>query len=119
MNAACSSGPGGDSTAGSCGRRVVKLYLAAPPQRYFLCRSCSRITYTSKLEQPWLRARRRAAKWRQRLGITETTVPDIPQGMSVDAYAQLLEETLLLETQATEATTNRLLQIVDWAEKHR
>jgi hypothetical protein len=61
------------------GRRVSKLFLAPRPrpvhgrrrqQGYFLCRSCSRISYASQHEQPWQRASRRANKLRQRLGIT-------------------------------------------------
>jgi hypothetical protein len=41
------------------------------------------------------------------------TAPEKPEGMSALAYAQLLEAVLQAETQATEAGTARLLQLIE------
>ena len=61
-------------------------------------------------------AYRRANKLRQRLGLTGiwedmAAAPEKPEGMSVLAYAQLLEAVLQAEMRATEAGTARLLQL--------
>ena len=66
-----------------CGRRVAKLYVS---KCYFLCRHCNRLAYASQYEPPWLRARRRANKLRQRLGIDSGIAGALPEkrkGMSV------------------------------------
>ncbi len=47
-----------------CGRRVAKLYAAG---RYFLCRHCYRLSYTSQREDELDRANRRANNLKQRL----------------------------------------------------
>ena len=97
-----------------CGRRVGKLYLA---RRYFLCRSCSQIVYAVRHEPQWRRASRRANKLRQRLDTTGIAVPKKPKHMAVRTYARLLEELLLADIQASEASAARLLWLVDWVEK--
>jgi hypothetical protein len=100
-----------------CGRRVRKLHLAG---RYFLCRSCSNLIYSSPYDrQPWQLAARRASKLRQRLGIIGPNVPGKPPGMWVADYERLLEETLQAETQATEAGTARLQQLIAWIDQRR
>jgi hypothetical protein len=91
-----------------CGRRVVKLYVS---KCYFLCRHCNRLGYASKYEQPWQRARRRANKLWQRLGIDSGiagTLPEKRKGMSARTYARLLEKTLEAEILADEACLKRL-----------
>jgi hypothetical protein len=91
-----------------CQRRVAKLYLS---NRYFLCRHCSQLTYTSQWEQPWERALRRANKLRQRLGIDNLMAgapPEMPKGISVRVYARLLEEALQAEILADAALLNRI-----------
>jgi hypothetical protein len=118
----CSGGPRRDDrrtddaaagvVGGGCGRRVRKLYLS---RGRFLCRHCSQLVYASKYEQhPWQRAFRRAAKLRQRLGITGAGVPGKPKYMPVSDYERLLEAILQAEAQATEAGTARLLQLIAW-----
>ena len=49
----------------ACGRRVAKLY---GPGRYFVCRHCCRLAYSSQSEDAQRRSMRRANKTRQRLG---------------------------------------------------
>ena len=102
--------------AADCGRRVSKLFLA---RRYFLCRSCSQVVYAVRHEPQWQRASRRASKLRQRLDTTGIAVPKKPEHMPVRTYARLLEELLLADIQASEASTARLLWLVDWIEKRR
>ena len=101
-----------------CGRRVFKLYRA---RGRFLCRQCSGLVYASRHceEHPWQRAFRRAAKLRRRLGVTGRGAPDKPEGMPVAAYERLLEAMLQAETQATEAGTARLLQLVERLDRRR
>ena len=108
--------PGTSAAVGGvgCGRRVGKLYLA---RRYFLCRSCSQIVYAVRHEPQWQRASRRANKLRQRLDTTGIAVPEKPEHMPVRTYARLLEELLLADIQACEASAARLLWLVDWIEK--
>jgi len=110
--------PGTSAAVGGvgCGRRVGKLYLA---RHYFLCRSCSQIVYAVRHEPQWQRASRRANKLRQRLDTTGIAVPKKPEHMPVRTYARLLEELLLADIQASEASTARLLWLVDWIEKRR
>ena len=65
----------------ACGRRVAKLHLGG---RYFLCRHCYRLAYTSQSETSSDRALRRANRMRQRLGGDPGMVspfPERPKGM--------------------------------------
>ena len=87
----------------TCGRRVVKLYGAG---RYFLCRHCYRLTYSSKAEGEWDRAARRANKIRQKLGGEAgmaSAFPARPKGMWRRTYSRLQEEAIEAELQAEEA----------------
>jgi hypothetical protein len=91
-----------------CGRRVAKLYVS---KCYFLCRHCNRLVYASKYEQPWQRARRRANKLWQRLGIDSGIAGALPEkrkDMSARTYERLLEKTLEAEILADEACLKRL-----------
>ena len=103
------------NTAGVvCGRRVTKLYLTSGR---FLCRHCGKLGYTSKHEcAPWQQAHRRANKLWRRLGNARLGVPG---GMLAPAHERLLEEALRAETQATEAGTARLLQLIERLERRR
>ena len=95
-----------------CGRRVAKLYLS---NCYFLCRYCNRLAYASQYEQRWQRARRRANKLWQRLGIDSVmagALPETRKGMSAHTYARLLEKTVEAEIFADEACVNHLQALV-------
>jgi hypothetical protein len=100
-----------------CGRRVLQLYLA---HGRFRCRHCSGLVYASKYkQQPWQRAHQKARRLQRRLGITGRTVPGKPENMRTRAYEPLLEATLQAETQATEAGTARLLQLIGQLDHRR
>jgi hypothetical protein len=69
-----------------CGRRVGKLYLG---QRYFVCRHCLRLAYSSQSEEPMNRHNRRANKIRMALGGepgTASLPPRKPKGMHWRTY---------------------------------
>jgi len=101
--------------------------------RYFLCRHCSGLVYASPYEQPWQRAYRRARRLQQRLGssitgdgssnndagMTTVGVPKKPKGMSVPAYARLLEAALQAEIRAYDAATAHIQQLAAWIENRR
>lgn len=69
-----------------CGRRVGKLFLG---QRYFVCRHCLRLAYSSQSEEPMNRLNRRANKLRMALGGepgTASLPPRKPKGMHWRTY---------------------------------
>ncbi len=69
-----------------CGRRVGKLFLG---QRYFVCRHCLRLAYSSQSEDPMHRHNRRANKMRMALGGepgTASMPPRKPKGMHWRTY---------------------------------
>lgn len=69
-----------------CGKRVGKLYLG---QRYFVCRHCLRLAYSSQSEEPMDRHNRRANKIRMALGGEPGTAappPRKPKGMHWRTY---------------------------------
>lgn len=75
-----------------CGRRVAKLYLKG---RYFLCRYCHDLAYSSQQEAHRYAALRRCQRIRQKLGGTANMIepfPDKPKGMHLKTYIRLLGE---------------------------
>ena len=73
----------------ACRRRVAMLYASG---RYFLCRHCYRLAYSSQSESAWDRALRRANKIRMKLGGEPGMVssfPERPKGMWRRTYLQL------------------------------
>jgi hypothetical protein len=104
----------GRGDGSTCGRRTIKLHLSC---RYFLCRHCNQLAYSSQYEQEWQRALRRANKLKQRLGIDvgiAEPFPVKPKGMWTRTYGSLLGEILQAEILANEARSNmfkRLAQV--------
>jgi hypothetical protein len=73
------------------GKRVAVLYWGG---KYFRCRRCSRLAYTSQREDKMDRVLRRLQKIRMQLGVTgppdlHSPVPRKPPGMRKAAYARL------------------------------
>ena len=72
-----------------CRKRVVKLYSAG---KYFLCRHCYHLPYSSKNESQWDRALRQRSKQRQRLSGNaglEAYMAQKPKGMWWRTYYRL------------------------------
>jgi hypothetical protein len=83
-----------------CGRRVGKLYAAG---RFFLCRHCYQLTYTSQSEREFDRLLRRANKLRIGLGGepgTGSFIPPRPKGMHRKTYGARVTEIKWLEDRA-------------------
>jgi hypothetical protein len=75
-----------------CGRRVAKLYLKG---RYFLCRHCQDLGYSSQQEAQWHATLRRCQRIRQKLGGTANMTepfPGKPKGMHLRTYLRLAWE---------------------------
>jgi hypothetical protein len=73
-----------------CGRQVVNLYCAG---KYFLCRHCYRLTYTSRQERAYDRVLRRVDKLRMSLGSDPgiaSDFPEKPKGMHWRTYRSRL-----------------------------
>jgi hypothetical protein len=87
----------------SCGRRVAVLYLGS---KYFLCRRCCGLAYTSQREDRKYRALRRLLKIRQRLGATgpvDSPLPRKPERMRKTTYARLKQKLKQAEWELHEA----------------
>lgn len=87
-----------------CGRRVGKLYAGG---RYFLCRLCYDLTYTSQSEQEHDRLLRRANKLRDQLVRFDCFV-DRPKGMWNRTFERKRDEVYRLDEEADLAFVRRL-----------
>jgi hypothetical protein len=95
----------------ACGRRVAKLY---GPGRFFLCRHCYRLTYSSQSEGAFDRALRRANTIRQKLGGDPglaAPFPERPKGMWRRTYERLYDRTLEIEMHAEEVIDDCLARV--------
>jgi hypothetical protein len=80
-----------------CGRRVAKLYMAG---KYFLCRYCHDLTYSSQRERKEFRLLDKANKIYQRLGINghdDIYIRPKPKGMHQVTYDMLIDKALDIE----------------------
>jgi len=96
-----------------CGRRVGKLLLA---QRYFLCRHCQNISYTSQSEVAQDRLIRKGHKMRMALGDEPglfRQVPNRPKGMHRRTYERRVSELQRIEGQVRVGISPRLGGLLD------
>jgi hypothetical protein len=105
----------------ACGRRVAKLY---GPGKYFLCRHCYRLAYSSQREDRHDRALRRANNIRIRLGGEPgmaSAFPPRPKGMHHQTYERLQSAVANAEILAEERLVIALarLQRSDRRTQHR
>lgn len=83
-----------------CGRRVAKLYCAG---RYYVCRHCGDLAYSSQREDAGDRALRRAQAIRKKLGGSANMLelfPPKPKGMHWKTYIRLQSESVRLGNQS-------------------
>ena len=96
----------------SWGRRVAKPYMAG---RFFLCRHCNKLTYSSRNEGTWDRAVSRVEKLRLRPGGDPSPVsalPLRPRGMWQRTYGPLLVRLLEAQGEADEAFMAELARLM-------
>jgi hypothetical protein len=93
--------------------------------RYFFCRHCHQLAYTSQREGSFDRAPWRAIKIRQRLGgdlCTDMPFPPKPKGMWRRTYERLREQGMEADRLANEAFVTRagwLLERLDKPKRPR
>ena len=83
-----------------CGRRVAKLYCAG---RYYVCRHCGDLAYSSQREDAGDRALRRAQTIRKKLGGSANMLelfPPKPKGMHWRTYERLSAQSRRMEYQS-------------------
>jgi len=83
-----------------CGRRVAKLYCAG---RYYVCRHCGNLAYSSQREDAGDRALRRAQTIRKKLGGSANMLelfPPKPKGMHWRTYERLSAQSRRMEYQS-------------------
>lgn len=100
-----------------CGRRVGKLFAGG---KYFLCRNCYKVTYTSQSEAKHCRALRRANKLRIALGGEPGTAHWIapkPKGMWQRTYQRKRREIEHHEHAANLEFLNRYQHLLNQADR--
>ena len=106
----------------ACLRRVLKLCGTG---KYFLCRHCYRLSYSSQHEDRFDRALRRANRIRKRLGGEPSTAapfPERPKGMHHRTYDRLMAQIFEAEELADERlylAVERLLERDDRLRQRR
>jgi len=96
-----------------CGRRVAKLYLVG---KYFLCRHCHNLTYSSQRQAKAFRLLDKAQKICRRLGANNCNdlfgTPK-PKGMHWRTYEKLVDEAQEVELESLHAISQKLNIIHD------
>lgn len=90
-----------------CGRRVAKLYLAG---KYFLCRHCHNLTYSSQRQAMAFRLLDKSLKICRRLGANncnDLSVTPKPKGMHWRTYEKLVEEAQEAELESLYAISQK------------
>ncbi|MEO9516088.1 MAG: hypothetical protein ABJH45_02535 [Paracoccaceae bacterium] len=100
-----------------CGRRVGKLFMGG---KYFLCRHCYNVAYTSQSEPSYDRALRRANKLRVALGVEPGMANWIgpkPKGMWHQTYQRKRSEIERYENQANHFFLSKYSNLLNDAER--
>jgi len=100
-----------------CGRRVAKLYSVG---RYYVCRHCGNLAYSSQREDAGDRALSRAQAIRKRLGGSANMLelfPPKPKGMHWKTYIRLQRESVRLGNQSVMHMAERMGMIERMLEK--
>jgi hypothetical protein len=96
-----------------CGRRVAKLYLAG---KYFLCRHCYDLVYSSQRQAKAFRLLEKAQKICRRLGANncdDLHTTQKPKGMHWRTYEKLVDEAQEVELESLHAISQKLNIIHD------
>jgi hypothetical protein len=91
-----------------CGRRVAKLYLVG---KYFLCRHCHDLTYSSQRQDDEFRLLDKAQKIFRRLGVTncnDLSAASKPKSMHWSTYEKLVDDAQSLELNSLYAISQKL-----------
>jgi hypothetical protein len=91
-----------------CGRSVAKIYLAG---KYFLCRHCHDLAYSSQRQAKAFRLQDKAQKICRRLGANNCNdlfVASKPKGMHWRTYEKLVDEAQEIELESFYAISTRL-----------
>jgi hypothetical protein len=102
-----------------CNRRVAKLYAGG---KYFLCRHCYNLAYTSQSEPRYDRMLRRANKLRRALGGeagTANWIAPKPKGMSQRKYQRKRFEIEWCEGQANHLFIEQFRHLLSKQERER
>lgn len=94
-----------------CGRRVAKLYLAG---KYFLCRHCHDLAYSSQREGKEFRSLNKARKIYRSLGVNNCNdlfITSKPKGMHWKTYEKLVDEAQSLELESLYAIRQKLINM--------
>jgi hypothetical protein len=94
-----------------CGRRVAKLYLGS---KYFLCRHCHDLVYSSQRQAKAFRLLDKAQKICRRLGANncdDLHTTQKPKGMHWRTYEKLVDEAQEVELESLYAISQKLNDI--------
>jgi len=83
-----------------CERRVENLYGLNGAGKYFLCRDCHGLTYTSCNTHPTKRLFNKANRLKQKIGVEPgimDLIPDKPKGMHRTTFDNIIDEIQRLE----------------------
>lgn len=94
-----------------CNRRVANLYLMG---KYFLCRPCHDLVYSSQRDAREFRLLHKARKMYKKLGVKnhdDLFIAPKPKGMHQKTYDRLYDEAIDLDLKASQAMMRKLGQL--------
>ncbi len=100
-----------------CGKRVAKLFLTG---KYFFCRHCHDLAYSSQRECKEFRLQNRAQRIYRRLGVdncNDLLLATKPKGMHRKTYEKLVNEAQELESKSLYAMYEKLNKMYKFISK--